>query len=226
MQAQAAVADLAVNPAYRDRLLVFRLVPAGTALLGQAPGTPARQGDEAQGPAVHGGFAIAALELTRAQWRRLAGDAPWQDAAWSGLAGGDDDQLPATGMSAARAGAVLAAAGARLGIGLALPQPWQWEVAARAGGAGAMPWGDDLRPAAAAAFARTAADGSARVGSLLPNALGLHDCCGNVWELTADGGMRGGSWADPPALARPANRDALLVGDGAPHVGLRPVYRP
>jgi formylglycine-generating enzyme required for sulfatase activity len=221
--------DLAANPAYRDRLLVLRRVEAGGAQLGQAAGF-ARQGDEAARTALWQPFHIAACELTRAQWRRLGGGEPWRSATPAGLAGGAGDDLPATGMSAQQAAAVLA--GWARGNGrLALPAGDEWETAARAGSSTTWPWGEERRASLVAGWALVAetaggVDGPRPVGGRAANALGLHDLVGNVWELTADGAMRGGSWADALALARPANRDLLPPDTGHAAVGLRVVWRP
>jgi formylglycine-generating enzyme required for sulfatase activity len=219
--ARGSIPDLTANPDYRDRLLVLRLVPGSSARLGQAAGTPAVQPDEAPAVVDPAPFYIAAFELTRAQWRHLDGTSPWTEAG--------PDTLPATGMSWRTATAALAQFSTQRGRRLTLPSPRQWEVAARGGATGIMPWGDDLRASSTGLHARTAADpgsGPDPVGQRLANAFGLYDCIGNVWELTDDGDMRGGSWADALSLARPANRDRLLADDASPAVGLRVVYLP
>lgn len=218
----AALPDLDQSPAYRDRLLALRLV-AGTAAVGSAPGAFARQDDEGSATVAQPGAYVAALELTRAQWRRLAGTQPW-----TAFAAGGADDLPATGMSWNEARAVLAGWGAGR---LALPDDQVWEAAARGGAAGSFPWGEDRRAAAAGIHAvtwdsdRTLA-GPLAVGRRRPNGFGLFDTAGNVWELTASGAIRGGSWADALALARCANRAAIDPATGHPSVGLRVVYRP
>jgi formylglycine-generating enzyme required for sulfatase activity len=135
--------------------------------------------------------------------------------------------------------------------GLSLPTEAQWEYACRAGSIGKYGWGDGEQEAGRYANVadRTAKakwtdwtifdtdDGqavSAPVGSYQPNAFGLQDMVGNVWEWCADWSdqnhyrqspaadpagppsglgrvVRGGSWFFDPGLRRAAVR-----GSGGP----------
>ncbi|MCK6490426.1 MAG: formylglycine-generating enzyme family protein [Planctomycetes bacterium] len=218
VSARDALPDLP-QPAYRDRLMAFRRIEAGAVALGAPAGAWARQADELPASAAHGAFYIAALEVTRAQWRRLAGGEPWRAAFPPSSA--DRDDLPALCLTAAELRRVLPAWRGQQGTTrLALPDPVQWEAAARPPGAGAFPWGDDHGPAAQAwAWTADSEGGGAPrpVGTLAADARGLHDLCGNAWELTSDGSLRGGGWCDPLSLARVANRQAIL--DDTPHEG-------
>lgn len=82
-----------------------------------------------------------------------------------------------------------------------LPSEAEWEFAARAGTGTRYYWGDDWQCGYAnfvdSSWARVAPDSrigdcddgaqfTAPVGSFLPNAFGLHDMVGNLWEWTAD----------------------------------------
>lgn len=214
--------------AYLDGTIVFRRVELGEVPLGQAAGAAGWQKDESASATSVAPYYIAVCELTRAQWRRLAGTQPWTTQSPAPAGSGDD--LPATGMSLDQVRGSLAAWNAGHPTQLALPSAEQWETAARAGSATVFPWGDDPNPRLAAVYACTwdtgAPKGPSTVYTLTPNALGLHHMCGNVWEFTSDGAIRGGSWGDALALARPANRAAIASDTGHETVGLRLVYRP
>jgi hypothetical protein len=124
-----------------------------------------------------------------------------------------------------------------------LPSPAQWEHAARAGSTGDRYFEDAELPRHAnfadQSLLDTAQDdylyadanrndGTAElapVGTYLPNAWGIHDVYGNVWELTDTGVLCGGSWVSLPDYCRVTVRKPPLKFP-ADYVGLRIVIRP
>lgn len=122
-----------------------------------------------------------------------------------------------------------------------LPTESQWEWAARAGSRTLWFFGDD--PDALPAHAVTGSPRHQRVAQKIPNAFGLHDVAGNVWEWTADFGapypgpdrrtdpapapsgthaVRRGGWAAvEPIETRSAHRKWSPVAYRGAHVGFR-----
>jgi sulfatase modifying factor 1 len=125
-----------------------------------------------------------------------------------------------------------------------LPSEAQWEYAARGGQPpAAIPRGADGAPAAnyyqgifpQRDLGEDGHAGRAPVGCFPPNAFGLYDMIGNVWEWTAEadprapGGavIKGGSFlcaANYCARYRPAARQFQERGLGTNHIGFRLVY--
>lgn len=69
---------------------------------------------------------------------------------------------------------------------LRLPIEVEWERAALAGGVGEFPWGDNYFDVDQRANVGKKVGHATAVGSYPPNALGLHDMAGNVWEWQAN----------------------------------------
>lgn len=124
-------------------------------------------------------FYIGKFEVTQAQWQAVMGNNPsqFQDSSVSGNAGSH----PVENITWNDVQRFLKALNAReKGKQYRLPTEAEWEWAARAGVADDISWAQ-IRQTAQLEGRTTSA-----VGSKQPNAWGLYDMLGNVWEWVAD----------------------------------------
>lgn len=225
VESRAAILDLDTNPDYRSTKMVFRAVQGGAGTVGSAPASFGAQADETQGSASVSRFYLGVFEVTRDQWSALAATTPWTGFS-AGLVGTDVGDKPASGMSRDELDTMLTTWNAAQANDLALPSEAQWEYACRGATTSTFAWGEDRSDAVVGNYAvvsETAGGvtGPRAVGGRVPNAFGLFDMHGNVWEFTASDNIRGGSWRDSLPMARSANRKALDQITGHPLVGLR-----
>lgn len=225
VESHAVLLDLDTNPDYRSTKMVFRAVDGGSGTVGSAPASFGYQSDETQGTVPVQRFYFGVFEVTRDQWSTLAATTPWTPFA-SGLVGTDVGDKPASGMARDEVTTMITAWNAAQAYDLALPSETQWEYACRGGTASTFAWGEDRSDAVVDDYAivsETAGgiSGPRAVGARVPNAFGLFDMHGNVWEFTTSDYIRGGSWRDSLPMARSANRKALDQITGHPLVGLR-----
>jgi formylglycine-generating enzyme required for sulfatase activity len=130
----------------------------------------------------------------------------------------DEEGVPVTYVSRADAEAYCAENGVRL------PTELEWEAAARGGDDRLWPWGDELPDRRRATFGQG-------IGG--PSPAGLHpagaapcgalDLAGNVWEWTADGAARGGSYLSGPGELCCTSRLAVHPAARDPYIGFRVV---
>ncbi len=208
----------------------FRLCPAGNVLIGSAPGESGRRGDEtAHRATIAQPYWLADTECTQILWRTVMGGNP------SSSIG---DRLPVDQVSFEQVQEFIQRVTAqRPGIALRLPGESEWEAACRAGSRGPYTGGLELRTLAW--YRVTANDRLAAVAARQPNAYGLFDVHGNVWEWCQDAASsyppdvdgvpvtthafvyRGGGFADVAEDCRAARRGGNQTGAGARAVGFR-----
>ena len=207
-----------------SRTLRFRYVPSGSVAIGSPDAESGRDKDET----------AVRMTLTKSLWlaETETTQAVWEAVGLSNPSKFRGSERPVERVSWEDCERFMRALGAKLpGLDPRLPTELEWEFACRAGhggrwitSAGAI--ADEKKLDDVAWFARNAGGGTRGVAGKTPNALGLFDLHGNVWEwcqdtyglystaLTTDwvgrGGtqrvLRGGGWADDPEALRAANR--------------------
>ncbi len=167
-----------------DLIMEFCWVPAGRFTMGSPPHEHGRQENEAQVPVrISRGFWMGRTEVTVAQWQAVMGKTTPVV----------DEKTPVVSVSWEDCRSFIARLATPIpGWRLDLPTEAQWEYACRAGNQGAFAGEAD---AMAWHFENTNGRPEA-VGLKQPNAWGLHDMHGNVFEWCRDAyreRLRGGS---------------------------------
>jgi formylglycine-generating enzyme required for sulfatase activity len=237
------------------------VVPAGGYEMGSLPGEDGRDDDE--GPrhrvTIARQFAVSKYETRFDEWLLCVQDGACTVRPDAGFGRGAHPVINVSWDDAKRYVAWLAE---RSGEAYRLLTEAEWEYIARASSQASRFWGADERQACAFAnvydadgkaayefpWASFACDdgyfATAPVGMFEPNAFGLHDTLGNVWEWTedcywgtyadapADGSawvtegcasrvFRGGSWSFLPQHVRSADRDSVAPAFRGAGLGLR-----
>ncbi len=193
-------------------------------------------------------FLLGRHPVTQAQWARLMGPP---------LSRFRGDRLPVDGVSWRQAREFCRRLSAATGRAYRLPTEAEWEYACRAGSTalfwfGDTPTTDLVNYNGTFAYGRGATGAyrhtTTAAGTFPPNAFGLCDMHGNLWEWCADawhynyegapsdgaawdggsdqpqadwGVLRGGSWHDEPASCRSAVRLRYRRSEGDELVGFR-----
>jgi len=203
----------------------FVLIPAGEFLMGSA------DGDDDERPVhtvrISQPFYLGQYAVTQAQWQAVMESNPSQFT--------DDPNRPVENISWEEVQEFIRRLHAREGgAPYRLPTEAEWEYAARASSTTAYSFGNDPRQLREYAWYYENAGGQTHpVGQLKPNAWGLYDMHGNVWEwmqdwygpYTADAAvdpagpssgsarvLRGGSWDLDAGYCRSAYRRHLPPG--------------
>jgi formylglycine-generating enzyme required for sulfatase activity len=176
-------------------------------------------------------FRLQVTEVTQGQWRAVMGTNPSRFGACG-------DTCPAESVSWDDAQAFIGRLNSLTGHQFRLPTEGEWEFAARAGTVG-----DDAEQIDRIGwYAGNAGGGTRPVRQQAPNAWGLYDMNGNVWEWVQDyyapydaasltdptgpasgeyRALRGGSWFDGAESARSAAREGLSPAFRNDAVGVR-----
>ena len=209
----------------------FRYCPPGTFTMGSPTTEEGRKGNETRHEVtLTKGFWMMETEVTQKQWKAVMGtnssefkgdDLPVETVTWN------DCQEFCKKCT-------------QLGLPVQLPTEAQWEYACRAGTTGAYAGSLDEM----AWYGSNSASKTYPVGTKKPNAWGLYDMHGNVWEWCADwdgsypsgsvtdpagpsdGSLRvyrGGSWSSDAGDCRSACRFYCVPGDRDSRLGFRGV---
>jgi formylglycine-generating enzyme required for sulfatase activity len=147
-------------------------------------------------------FYLGIYEVTQAQWKAVMGENP-------SFFRGDD--LPVDSVSWENCQKFLAKLKEKVGQGsiCRLPTEAEWEYACRAGSTTGYCFGDDQARLGEYAWYTANSDGKTHpVGQKKPNAWGLHDMHGNVWESCTD-------WYDKGYYAKGPAKDPKGPSSGA-----------
>lgn len=226
--------EAALRKIYKSRVQV----PAGKFMMGSPEGQGSPDERPRHGVSL-GAYGLDAHEVTAGQYREFslkAGIEMAAQPAWS------TDRHPVVMVDFRDASKYCEWAGGRL------PTEAEWEKAARAGTDTLFSFGDDAAELGVYAWHSANSGGGARpVASRKPNAYGVYDMHGNVWEWVRDrydqdyysaapekdpkgpdeGSfrvIRGGSWNYYPKLLRPAVRAKAAPQAREVYLGFRCAY--
>lgn len=264
---KAAAETCGLPPYFHDTLKSgitgpeLAVIPAGRFEMGSEPSETGHQRDEAprHPTLIRQPFAIGIYPVTGEEFRHFRKDTEWflrPELIWH------EGRYPAINIRMEDVKLYLAWLSMQTGQTYRLPTEAEWEYAARAGTTTPFHYGEDISckevhfnplfPYREAVDKRwylprcLPSPKASEVGLHAPNAWGLHDMHGNVWEFTLDHWTnshlnanrdgspsasadpyryvtKGGSWFDPAARARSAARKKRYLDEMDTNLGFRVV---
>lgn len=238
-----------VGTVFRDQLAdgtlgpIMVTVPAGQFRMGNSQGNGEADEEPAHEVYLSAAFAMAKYEVTFADYDKYA-NATGVALPFDG--GFGRGAQPLINISWYDAVAYAAWLSAQTGEVYRLPSEAEWEYAGRAGSTSGYPWGGSVGEAMAncRGCASVSSNAPTPVGAFPPNAFGINDLQGNVWEWVqdcardsyegapADGSvwigdeicsrvLRGGSWSSSPNQLRSSYRNWYPPVEADDTVGFR-----
>lgn len=179
--------------------LAMILIPQGKFIMGSTLSEPGHKDDELQHQVVFSRpYFIGKYEVTQEQWETVMGDNPSQT---------KGAKLPVTNVSWNDCQNFISKLNAKTESNYRLPTEAEWEYACRSGAKSAYSVGDKITKNDA--NYENVKGGAKPVGSYKPNAFGLYDMHGNVWEFCSD-------WYGPYSAGK--SIDPMGVKNGHDHV--------
>ena len=238
-------AGMALEPSVINSLgMEFVLVPAGTFVMGAEKKEAVNVGAD-EGPThtvtISKPYYLGKFEVTQEQWEAIMGENPSSH---------KGKNLPVDTISWDNIYLFIRKLNQKEGQKYRLPTEAEWEYAARAGGTGLYSFGDNAKELGQYGWFKDNSGGKPHpVGQRKPNAFGLYDMHGNVWEWVHDWykdtyytespendpkgpekglyrAERGGSWDSSANALRPTVRISNPQDTQCPFSGFRLVLVP
>ena len=186
----------------KDVNLEMVLIPAGKFVMGSPESEKSRDEDEKQHEVtLTKPFYMGKFEVTQEQWEAVM---------WVNQSSTKGAKLPVTDVSWNECQDFIKKLNKKTNGGYRLPTESEWEYSCRAGTSTVYSFGDSLT----GADANAAGSSTKAVGSYKPNAFGLYDMHGNVWEWCEDwkADYPAGAVTDPKG---PATGDHRVLRGGS-----------
>jgi formylglycine-generating enzyme required for sulfatase activity len=195
--------------------MTLALLPAGKFLMGSPKGEKGRGDNEDQHEVtISKPFYMGTTEVTQEQYERVMGNNPSQT---------KGPRNPVDSVSLDDAREFCRKLSQKTGRTIALPTEAQWEYACRAGSAARFYFGDDPNFAGLGEYAWHSDNSQtcSPVGRKKPNAFGLYDMHGNVWEWCSNRYQKDyGGPAEQPEAQGQDSQGYRVVRGGAWSYGL------